>query len=227
MVTSMMNRGLLAAIAASALALVALVLFAGSASANPGNITLSADPASIEPGAQSTVTMSVTPASGETVGGITVEITYDETLLTVDSCTPAALCNPALAPGKVGIALFDAAGLTGAEATVTFESTGTEGTATVGINVTDCQDATANPITCPGTGTSITIAAATATPSPAPATPTPAVTASPTKTPGGLPATGGPADDSSGTALTLVLAATGLLVISGAVWATARARRVS
>jgi hypothetical protein len=214
---------MLAAFAASALVLVGLMLSAGSASANPGSISLAADPASIEPGGTSTVTMTVTPSGSETVGGVTVEITYDETLLTVTGCTPAALCNPALATGTVGIALFDAAGLTGAEATVTFESTGTEGDATIGIEVTDCQDATATVISCSGSGTSIEIAAATPTPTPAPAT----ATASPTATPKTVPSTGGPAGDDSSSTMTWLLVAAGLLVVSGAAWATARARRVS
>ena len=222
-----MTRGLLAAFAASALVLVGLALFAGSASANPGALSLAADPASIEPGGTTTVSMSVTPTGSETVGGVTAGISYDEALLTATACTPASLCNLTFAPGVVGVALFDAAGLTGVEATVTFTSTGTEGTATVTVEAEDagdCQDATATNITCTGGSVSITIATATASPTPAP---TAAPTATPVVTPKVVPALGGPAGDSSSSTMTWLLAAAGLLVISGAAWATARARRVS
>ena len=220
MILSTMNKGLLAAFAASALAIVGAFLLVGSASANPASVALSADPASIAPGGTTTVHLTVNPASGESVGHITAAIAYDESQLTATACTPVATCN--LAPpaaSTVAVAVSSASGLTGDQATVTFTAkAGFTGTSTVSGTVSDCEDTLANTLTCPVSPVTITVAAVTASPSPSPS-------ASPTVTAKTVPATGGPAGDSSSISLSLLLGAAGLVVVAGGAWTVARARR--
>jgi hypothetical protein len=229
MVTNLVNRGLLAAIAASALALVALVLTVGSASANPGSVSLSASPGTIEPNGTSTVGITVTPSSGEVVGGVVMTITFDDSLLEATSCS-GVICNLDVAPGEIAVSQFAIPnGLSGQIGSVLFTSKGDEGSTTIEADVTDCQDAEANAITCTGGSTTVTVATATPTPTPSP---TPSASASPAPTtPKALPSTGGLPGDSDGisvsSALLALLAVTGLVAVSGAVWATSRARRVN
>ncbi len=213
--TNVVSKGLLAAIAASALALVAAFLLVSSASAASATVSASADPASIEPGGSTTVTISVTPEGSETVGGVVYNVTYDEAELTATGCTPAATCNTAFAAGKVGVSLFNAGGLSGDVGTVTFDAVdGFTGTADVGVEIVgddDCSDTLGATIVCTTTGTSITVGAAP--------------TAAPTATPADLPDTGGTPGASSTSYLAWLLAATGMAVVAGGAWALASARR--
>ena len=163
------NKGLLAAIAASALALVGALLIVGTASANPGSVALSASPAAIPAGGESTVHLTINPATGESIGHVTAIIAYEEAKLTALSCTPVATCNLAPStPGTVAVAVSSASGLSGDSATVVFKAKAgfTTGSSSVTVTVPDCEDVLANTITCPGTGATISIAAATDTPAP-------------------------------------------------------------
>jgi hypothetical protein len=218
------NKGLLAAIAASALAIVAGLLIVGSASANPGSVALSADPAAIAAGGTSTVHLTITPASGESIGHVTASIAYDETKLTASACTPVATCN--LAPptaSTVAVALSSASGLSGDSATVTFTAKAafTTGSTTVNVTVPDCEDTLANTITCPGTGATISIATVTASPTASPTASAAATTAA------ALPKTGGPSSDSSFQLGWLAAAAGALIVVAAGAWTFARAREDS
>jgi len=223
MMTRMANRGLLAAFAASALALIAALLLVGSASANPASVTLGAT--AQDDGTQK-VNITITPAGSEIVAGVHANITYDEAKLTASSCTPASTCNVSLSPGTVGVVMGpNLSGLSGVAGSVTFTPTAafTSGSTDVGITISDCEDDTGTQLaTCTATGTTITLATPTPTPSPSPS-PAPA-TATPSPTPKALPQTGGPTGDSS-SLMTWVLVAAGLIVVSGGVWAVSRARR--
>ncbi len=218
--TNVVSKGLLAAIAASALALVAAFLLVSSASANPATVSASADPASIEAGGTTTVTISVTPEGSEAVGGVVYNVTYNEAELTATGCTPAATCNTALAAGTVGlVAGPSTSGLSGDVGTVIFEAVdGFTGTADVGVEIVndvDCADTLGATIVCTTTCTSITVGAA----------PTDAPTDAPTATPGDLPPTGGTPGASSTSYMAWLLAATGMAVVAGGAWSLARARR--
>jgi hypothetical protein len=221
MMTKMVNRGLLAAFAASALALIGAFLIAGSASANPASVTLSAGAITDN---TVKVDVTITPASGETVAGVIAHVTYDESKLTATACTPSATCNLDFATGDVAVGMGpNLSGLSGVSGSVTFTlaSGFTTGSTPVGITIEECSNELGEDITstCTGTGTSIAIATPTPTPSP-----TPVVTASPTATPAGLPQTGGPTGESS-SMLTWLLVAAGLVIVSGGAWAVSRARR--
>lgn len=220
-----MSRGMLAAFAASALAIVTLVLLASSASA-ANTISLSAAPATIAPGDNTVVTVNLAPESGVKIAGIELFISYDETKLTAASCTPASTCNVAFGAGQVKVANFNADGLPAAgSATVTFTAkAGTSGSTAIGLTIADagCQNDLAEVLTCTATGTTINIGVATATPTTAPS-----ATASATVTPAAPPATGGnPGDSSSVSTLVLVLAAASMMIVGAGAWVVARPRPI-
>ncbi len=172
---------------ASAVALVGAFLLARSASANPAAFSLSADPASITPDGTSTVTLTMTPADGESVGSFHANITYEASQLAVIACTSSfGACNPAFAVGTVAFDGSSLVGLSGGQGKVMFvPASGFTGTASVGVDDTECTDEHGNSITCTGTGTSITVAELTPSPTP---TPTPMPTELITPTPFAGPA---------------------------------------
>ena len=226
MVTRTINRGLLAAFAASALALVFAVLMGVStASAADNAVSLVPDASTVAPGATVVVKMNVAPATGVTVGGIVSTITYDANKLTVASCKPSATCNTTVS-GTITVANTDLTnGLSAGAATVTFTvaANAAAGTTPIGLTVTQCKaDDGTTTLSCPGTGTTLTIAVATAVPT---AAPTGAATAAPTATAAALPKSGGPLGDSSSMSLGWLLGAAGLMVVAGGAWTLARARR--
>jgi hypothetical protein len=232
MILSTMNKGLLAAFAASALAIVGALLLVSSAAANPATVVLTADPSSIAPGGTTTVHVTVNPASGELVGHVTANLTYDETQLTATACTPVATCNTAPpAPHTVAVAVTSASGLSGDQATFTFTAkAGFTGSSTVTGTVPDCETILTAALTCPVTPVTITVAVATASPTPSPtasgsASGSATATAAPTATVKTLPTTGGPLGDSSSISLAWLLGAAGLFVVAGGAWTLARARR--
>lgn len=221
MMTNVASKGLLAAFAASALALIGAFLLVGTASA-ANTVSLTPSAATIAPGAEVTISVDVAADTGVTVGGIVADITYDESAFTVKdgSCKPAATCNPAFAAGTIRITKTDLDGLGAGAGQVTLvAAANASGAQTIGLTVADCKNELAATITCAASGTTVTVATATATPSPTAAATTPAV----------LPSTGGlPTDGSSSGAssmLTWLLVAAGLVVVSGGAWAVSRARR--
>ena len=233
MVTSLVSKRVLAAFAAGALALTLAVLM-GSGNASAGNeatVALAATPSSAAPGAEVVVAINITPASGKTVAGLVADVTYPEASLTVKSCKPASLCNSTAAPGTVSFALFNAGGMEANAGSVTFTiANSATGSVAVGLTVKDCTDDLNAHITCPGTGTSITIAGAT-TPSPtagptASGGATGSATAAAT-TAAALPKTGGPSSDSSFQLGWLAAAAGMLIVVAAGAWTLARAREDS
>lgn len=222
MIRNTMSRGWTAAVAAALLATVFALSVIGSASADVDDVTVGS--ATVAPGGQ--VTISVTAGGASDIGAFRVDVQYDGTLVSVDSCTaPFGICSvDTIAADTVRINGSSAGGISGNPAvlgTITFTAGNTVGVADLDVDPDTylLTDTVGDDINVDATGGAITIAQATPTPVP------PSQTAGPTATPKTLPSTGGlPGDDSSSTMVWL-LAATGLVVLAGGAWATARARR--
>jgi len=172
----------------------------GRAAAEPATVSVSS--ASGAPGQEVPVYITVTPAAGETVGALTVEVHYDAPWLRATACTaPVGACNRE--EGLVRVALANVAGLRGNVATITFQilSTAPVGdAAALRLDVKECADAEGKPLTCTAQSGRVTVqmpetpapspTPAPPSPTPAPETPAPAP-ATPTPTPKALPPTGG------------------------------------
>jgi hypothetical protein len=183
--------------------------------------------ATVEPGADVTVALTVDPASGEEVGALTIDIEYAEGLTVVDCDTQAGgdVCNKDFVEGttiRYTIAATEA--LDGTLAAITFTAPDAVGDYDLSVTVSTCADLEGGDLTCTSSDGTITVAEPTPTPSP-----TPAPTATPTATPApsALPQTGGAPSDSSTSSLAWVLGALGLAVLAGGVWAVSRTRRES
>jgi len=220
------SRGLVAAVAATVLALGAAFALFGSADAAVSNLGVGS--ATVAPGAQ--VTVSVTAdATTPGIGSYRVDVEYDASLVDATSCTSVAgQCSiDVIGVNTVRINGATTTGITGTGAalgTITFTAGSEEGVAdlTVDSGTLEIADPSAETISVTASGGEITIAVpATAAPtdSPAPATATP--TASPAK----LPSTGGTVGSDSSSSIAWLLAASGLVVVAGGAWAVARARR--
>ena len=228
----------LALLAVALVALMGWLIAAGPARADStAKLTVGSD--TVAPGESTTVSVSVAGGGGKTVGAVTVDVTYDDTLVSVVECTPAAVCNPAfddpntpeVETNVVRIVRADPAGL--AElGTITFLAGATEGTAALTIDdpvgdpvegIVTCADETGVDLTCSANNGSITIVAPpppTDTPVPPAATDTP-VPGAATATPDGdgivppITGTSGSGGNSASTWLILALAGAGLAAIAG------------
>ncbi|MEX2390973.1 MAG: cohesin domain-containing protein [Dehalococcoidia bacterium] len=223
MIRNTMSRGWTAAVAAALLATVFALSVIGTASADVDDVTVGS--ATVAPNGQ--VTISVTAGNASDIGAFRTDVQYDGTLVSVDSCTaPFGICSvDTIAADTVRINGSSAGGISGNPAilgTITFTAGSTLGVADLDVDPETylLTDTVGDDIDVGATGGAITIAEPTPSPTPAPS-----ATAGPTATPKTLPATGGlPGDDTSSTMVWL-LAATGLVVLAGGAWATARARR--
>ena len=220
------------------LAVLAAVLAAGAglvglstARANPATVSISS--ATVAPGADATVTLSVTPAAGEQVGALTVDIQYNNSVLDAKSCqnkaAASAACNVDFAANTVRYTVASTEPLSGALADITF-GTLAAGSSNLTLSITTCANVEGGNLTCTAQNGTVTVQEATPTPVPAtPAPTTPAATATPapptpTRTPASVPATGGAAGEGD-SMLPLALGALGLAAIAGGVFAVARMRR--
>jgi len=167
---------------------------AGRAAADPATVTVGS--ASGAPGTSVTVNITVTPGAGETVGALTLQVTYDATRLSVTGCNPAATCNPNWGPNTVRLALANPAGLSGVVGNISFDilPNAPAGTATLDGTAVTCADIEGRALTCTVQDGAVTVEVPqTPTPSPTP-TPRP----SPTPTPRVPPPTGGEPMSSGG-----------------------------
>lgn len=217
----------LPAVVAAAVA-VALVATAASAAVS----SLGIGSADTTPGG--TVVVNVTAeATSPGIGAFTVDVSYDDSLVTLSDCTSVpGLCNPAYAAHTARLVGASASGLSGTVVlgTLTFQAGQTEGVADLNVSIAQLTDPESEAISVTAGNGAITIAVPP-TPSPTPeptvaptAEPTAAPTAAPTATAAALPDTGGSPSDGSSTAAWL-LAIVGLAVVSGGAWAVARTRR--
>jgi hypothetical protein len=182
-----------------------------------------------------TVTVQVTAsATAPGIGTANIDVTYDSSLVSLTGCELGAglvgFCNPDFGPNTARLVGASATGVSGnvVIGTLTFQAGQTEGVANLTLTVNQLTDPEAVPLTVTPTNGTITIAQPTPAPTPSPApeaTPTEAPAATPTPTPAQLPETGGPAGDGSSTLAVWLLAALGLAVLGGGVWAVSRARR--
>jgi hypothetical protein len=233
MAKKMVNRGWLAALAASALvALVGLLALTGSAHAAANSVHI--DPATATVAPNGTVSVNVVAEAPTTkLGGWQINVTYDADVLSTsvgEDCglgdSSPSTCNATTA-GTIQFNGFSGSGLSGTKtlATLAFTAKGTAGQSSdITVAVVSFTESTAeagetHPTTANG---KITIAA------PATATATTAATATPSPTVAVFANTGGsPSDGGSSSALPLVLAALGLVTVGGAAWAVARTRRIA
>lgn len=218
-----MNRGWTAAVAAAILGTVFALALLGSAQAQSAD-DVTVGSGTVEPGGS--ITINVT-ANASGVGAFRVDVEYDGTLVSVDTCTaPFGICSvDTVAEDTVRINGSSVSGISGDPAvlgTITFIAGDTEGTADLNVNAGTFlfSDTTGSDIDVSPTGGEIVIAAATPSP-----TPGPSATAAPTATPGKLPATGGAFSEDSANTTAWLLVATGLVVVAGGAWAVTRARR--
>ena len=210
----------LALLAAALLGLMGWLVAAGPAQADStAKLTVGSD--TVAPGESTTVSVTVTGGGGKSVGAITVDVTYDDTLVSVTGCTPTAVCNTAFGANTVRIVRADPAGLSEL-GTITFLAGSTEGVAalTIGIiGIVTCADETGVTLICTANDGDITIVAPpAATDVPPTATSMPGAA---TATPNGdgivppITGTGGSGGNSASTWLILALAGAGLAAIAG------------
>jgi hypothetical protein len=217
------SQRLAAAIAAAALALlVAWFAVVGGAHAADGAVAISPASQTVAPGGTVSVNVSAT-APAANLGAWDLNVTYDPAVLSFTTCDSdiSTSCTGSQGTIRIAGAATSQAGLTGTQnlGTLHFNVVGAAGTSsTLGITITDFADGPANSVTPATTNGSVTVAAPTPTPSPAP-------TASPTPVPSTLPQTGGNPSNGSSSAVTWLLVAAGLVVVSGGAWAVSRARR--
>ena len=223
MIQAVMSRGWTAALAAAILGTVLALSLLGSARAQSAD-DVTVGSATVAPG--ESVTISVT-ANASGVGAFRVDVQYDGTLVSVDTCTaPFGICSvDTIAEDTVRINGSSVSGISGDPAvlgTITFIAGSTLGTADLNVDSGTFlfSDTTGADIDVSPTGGEIVIAEPTATPTLAPS-----ATAAPTATPGQLPATGGAFSDESANTTAWLLVATGLVIVAGGAWAVARARR--
>jgi hypothetical protein len=137
-------------------------------------------------GSNQGVDLIFTPGGAGTVAAADVWVHYNPAVLTVIGCVPAT-CNPTFDADTVSIALANLSGLTGTQATITFNLIGAAGTSSLlDVDVQVCADDQGNLVTCTSQDGLLEVFAAT--PSPIPSTtptptPGPSLTAGPTPTP--------------------------------------------
>ena len=182
--------------------------------------------ATVVPSANVTVPLTVTPASGEEVGALTIDVEYDAALTVVDCDTQAGgdVCNKNFGATTIIYTIAATEALSGTLANITFTAPAAVGDYDLTLDVSTCADIEGTDLTCTASDGTITVAQPTPTPSPSPS-PTAAPTATPA--PSKLPATGGTPSDSSTSSMAWVLGALGLAVLAGGVWAVSRTRRES
>lgn len=215
-----------------ALAAAAAAVFGIVAVAYGAVSSLGIGSAETTPGGTVTVQVKAS-ATAPGIGTVNVDVTYDSSLVSLTGCELGGdllgFCNPNFGPNTARLVGASATGVSGdvVIGKLTFQAGQTEGVANLTVTVNQLTDPEAAPLTVTPTNGTITIAQPT--PTPVPETPTPAPTAAatptPTATPAQLPETGGPAGDGSSTLAVWLLAALGLAVLSGGVWAVSRARR--
>ncbi len=211
---TVMSRGWTAAAAAAILGTVAALAFLGIASASSIS-DLTVGSATVEPGG--TVTINVT-ATAEDLGAYRVDVQYDSSLVTATECTSShgACSIDTIASDTVRLNGSNLNGITGDDVvlgTITFLAGSAEGTADLDVDADTLvlADADTEDLTVTATDGAITIAVP--------------ATAAPTATPGSVPNTGGAPGTSSANSMAWLLAAAGLVVVSGGAWALARAGR--
>ncbi len=205
--------------AAVAVALVATVASAAVSSLGIGSATT-------DPGG--TVVVNVTAeATSPSIGAYTIDVTFDDSLVTLEACTSAiGLCNPAFGAATARLVGAAPSGFpvgTITIGTLTFQAGETEGVADLDVAIDQLTDPEGTDISVTAGDGTITIAVPP-TPSPTPVVTAAPVTPTPLVTPVAPPKTGGAPSDGSSTAAWL-LAIVGLAVVSGGVWAVARTRR--
>lgn len=132
--------GILAGVGA---ALVAVLVLAGSVFAQAGGVSVS--DGSAADGDSDTVTLDVTGVGGEGLGAWTVDISYDNSLLTASDCTAeqGGVCNENFTDNSVRITGASAGGLSGDKSlgSITFDCNG-EGESDLTIALSVYADAT-------------------------------------------------------------------------------------
>ena len=136
----MKKIGILAGIGA---ALVVVLVLVGSAFAQAGGVSVS--DGSAADGDSDTVTVDVTGVGGEGLGAWTIDITYDNSLLTATDCTAeqGGVCNENYTSDSVRVTGASAGGLSGDTSlgSITFECDG-EGESALTISLSVYADAT-------------------------------------------------------------------------------------
>lgn len=203
-------------------AVTALLLLAGTALA-AGSVSGSSE--TVAAGGNATVTITATAGSGHGIGNWTIDVAVDAGDLGTPTCTnviAGGSCN-VISGNVVRFAGADgsASGLTGDQTVGTIAVTAGSGLAAgdcsdLTITVSSFDDEGGNALNPSPTNGKVCVAAATATPAP---------TASPTPKPSTLPNTGGNPGSGPSSAMTWLLVAAGLVVVSGGAWALSRARR--
>ena len=109
-------------------------------------------------GATTTVGVIVSAGGGNSVAALTVDISYDASLVSAIGCTPPAVCNPSFGPNTVRLVRAEPAGLGGEVGTITFLARGLVGTSNLSLLIVTCVDITFAALTCWANDGSITIA---------------------------------------------------------------------
>lgn len=124
-------------------ALVAVLVLAGAAFAQAGGVSIS--DGSAADGDSGTVTLDVSGLGGEGLGAWTVDISYDNSLLTATDCTAeqGGVCNENFSDDSVRITGASAGGISDDTSlgSITFECDG-EGTSSLSISLSVYADAT-------------------------------------------------------------------------------------
>ncbi len=149
--------------------------------------TVSIESATVGPGGNVVVDVTITPQQGITVGAMDVNVNYNAAVLHAASCSPSGGCNPAYDADTVRFAWADLSGLSGVEGMITFDAIGSSGqSSALDVEVLICVDGMGADLTCADSDGSIQISNATPTPGPS-ITPSPSPTVPPpTPTPPAL-----------------------------------------
>ncbi len=131
--------GILAVVAAT----VAALILAGTAFAQDGGVSVS--DGSAEDGGSGDVTVDVEDVGGEGLGAWTIDISYDNSLLTATDCSAeqGGVCNENFSDDSVRVTGASAGGISGDTSlgSITFECDG-EGTSSLTISLSVFADAT-------------------------------------------------------------------------------------
>lgn len=146
--------------------------------------TIAIGSATVAPGGQVTVDLTVTPDQGPSVGALDLAVNYDNSVLTATGCTaPYGACNPSFDQDTLLYSMSNISGLSGVVGTVTFAAIGADGMSSpLDLVVTSCGDTVGDPITCTDADGQISVVALTPTPTPTPSPPTPTPTPIPSQT---------------------------------------------
>lgn len=145
------------------------LVLVSSGSSQGGETTVSIGSATVGPGNSVTVGLTVNPGVGVIVGALDISLNFDSSVIDATGCTvlPTGGCNSEFS--SVFFSIGDVSGLSGLEATATFQAVGEDGASSpLDLSLQTCKDHTGAQIACTAIDGAISIQATGPTPTPQP-----------------------------------------------------------